>query len=131
MRVLPVANVIGRAALPPLEPVWPDGPQWQAPVADGRLRLTVVWDRPLARCRVRTIELLSQSEGEGEPTVESIQPIPQHRWMEIERAVPTVSTRYRWRLVSPDGAVVETEWSAPTQASAAPALELRRMEVGP
>ncbi|MFW6059384.1 MAG: hypothetical protein ACODAQ_04340 [Phycisphaeraceae bacterium] len=130
---LPLAHLAHQngAAHPPMRPVWPDHPSWPVPVDDGKLALTLMWERPLSACRVAGVELRGEVDGAAETTLAAPTFTLHDHLIRAVVALPTIEARYRWRITSPDDVVVETDWSQRIGPRSATDESLHLLEVQP
>lgn len=128
LRFVRTSRLDGQALTPPLLPVWPDIERWPVAVEAGRLTLRILWERPLRLAGVQTLELQAQINGGAVQTLETLTPDLAHDQFELTRAVPDSPTRWRWRLISPSGAAVVTEWSAVVLPPTSPWISLQILE---
>jgi uncharacterized protein (TIGR03790 family) len=124
-----VTNADGEARLSVSMPVWPDTPDWLVVLEAGQVRLAIFWGGPLNSMRVSEVALLSQPEGGSE--VISAEPTFDNRndHIMVTAVIPSVKTRYRWRITSSDGVVQHTDWSAWVDPVAMPTLGLQQIGV--
>jgi uncharacterized protein (TIGR03790 family) len=122
-----VVNVNGASHIPPMMPVWPDVTNWAVVVEDENTRLLVFWAGPLGSMRVGLVELLSQPEGGAEAVAAQPTFDPKDDYVRVIAPVPSVKSRYRWRITSPDGVVQHTSWSAFVEPPAAPSSALQQI----
>jgi len=121
---LRVTNVAGTAVMPPLQPVWPASPDWPVWVEAARVHLRIAWDRPIKRCRVETLELTGEIDGGEETTLGTWSPQTNQHAVATDQPLPMSAARFRWRLVSPGGAVLTTPWSTRVRPSDPATAEL-------
>ncbi|MEZ6193549.1 MAG: hypothetical protein R3C45_19950, partial [Phycisphaerales bacterium] len=87
--------------------------------------LRAVWAEPIGGTGVQTIELLAQPDGEGAAVVTTAAWGPREVCLSVTLPIPSVKTRYRWRFMSVDGVVQQTEYSQWVEPLPAPVIELK------
>ncbi len=113
LRGVRVINDQGVARRPAWMPVWPGHRDWPVRVEAGEVVVRAVWERDIAACGVSEVVLEGKADGASEPvTMAALTPQPRQRVAEVRVALPEMSGRYRWRVVSRDGVAQMTPWSA-------------------
>lgn len=120
-----VVNNGGVAYQPVVMPVWPDVVDWPVLLEEERVLLRAVWAEPIGGTGVQTIELLAQPDGEGAAVVTTAAWGPREVCLSVTLPIPSVKTRYRWRFMSVDGVVQQTEYSQWVEPLPAPVIELK------
>ena len=111
----------------PSMPVWPDTAGWRVDAEDDRLRLLACWAELLGRLDVETVELIVQPEGQAEAIGSQPSINPRDDYIHVDLPAPVTRTRYRWRVASTDGVVMDTPCSAYIDPADTPSASLQQI----
>ena len=131
LSIVSVVNHAGQAGRPPTRPIWPDHAHWPVRMVDQALVFELLWDRPLGVCAVESVALRGEVDGGAEMTLSAPALDPRRERVRVTLAMPAQSGRYRWRITSSAGVVVETPWSQRVQPSDMSNHSLTVLEIEP
>ncbi len=95
----------------PAMPAWPSFDSWRVQVVADRLVLTAVWPAPLRNLAIDRVQLQSQAEEESIAMIDAIDPVVGQCRAVFSVDRPTITTRYRFRVVQ-GPATFDSPWSA-------------------
>lgn len=115
------------AVVTPALPAWPAGGGWRVGRRDSAIRMTAVWPRSIRGMGVDRVELYGQTSGNDPILIDAMSPVAGQRQATFLSQSPTVTTRFRFRVVQ-GPAVINTPWSAWVQAPAPANSQLTLLE---